>query len=161
VSLIDSSAFNVTTVISAPLQNQTDIHPFVIDNLLCNRVINIITDETGTVVLVGKPSGSMSVSSYARGVVYNNESIPMFTEGQAFPEIRKPRKMLRKGKWFTKGKPVYSGLTSSHVINVKDHGAKGDGSTDDLAVLQKILIHNAGTGKIGPFLFIQYCMRRS
>jgi len=56
--------------------------------------------------------------------------------------IKKPRKMLREGKWFTEGKPVYLGLEKSHVVNVKDHGA---------AALQTILMHNAGTGR---YLFI-------
>ena len=61
--------------------------------------------------------------------------------------IKKPRKMLREGKWFAEGKPVYLGLEKSHVVNVKDHGAKRDGSTDDdWAALQTILMHNAGTG---------------
>jgi hypothetical protein len=149
ISLIDSSATDVVTLISAPIQNQSDIRPVVIDNLSTNRVVNIITDETGAVVLAGRFFGYMSIPSYARGVVYNDQSTPVFTKGQAFRPIDKPRDMLNGGKWFTKGKPVYPHLARSQVVNVKDHGARGDGSTDDLAALQKVLISNAGSGKMG------------
>src|SRR5882762_602036 len=139
----------VTTLVSAPIQNRTsDIRSVVIDNLSTYGVVNIIADETGAVVLAGESFGPMSVPSYTRGVIYYNQTTPIFTEGQPFHPISKPREMLSGGKWFTKDKPVYSDFRTSQIINVKDHGAKGDGSTDDLAVLQKIFTSNAGRGKM-------------
>ncbi|KAF7967644.1 hypothetical protein HWV62_33633 [Athelia sp. TMB] len=156
ISLIDSTATGVGTVIVAPNQYTSYIVPVVIDNLVTTNVVNIIEDTSGNVVLAGKTSGSMTVPSYVRGVVYHDQSSQVYTAGQKFNAIDKQSSMLSGGKWYTKQKPVYPTLTSSNVVNVKSQGAKGDGKSDDTAVLQSVLTKNAGTGNIVYFPYGVY-----
>ncbi|KZP11263.1 glycoside hydrolase family 55 protein [Athelia psychrophila] len=160
LSLIDSTASGVGTVIVAPMQSTSDIRAVVIDNLSTENVINIITtntsDSSASVILAGTKSGSKSVSSYVRGVIYTNQSTPVFTDGQAFNALQKPSSMLTQGRWYGQSKPVFSSLDVSDVVNVKGFGALGDGATDDLAIIQAVVNQTAGTGKMVYFPYGVY-----
>lgn len=145
------------TVLVAPMQSTSDIRAVVIDNLSTENVINIITTNTstssGSIVLAGGGSGSKSVSGYVRGVLYTNQSTPVFTDGQAFNALQKPSSMLAQGRWYGQSKPVFAGMDAADIVNVKGFGALGDGTTDDLAIIQAVVNQTAGTGKMGTLCF--------
>lgn len=136
----------------APAQSTSDIRPVVIDNLSTAKVTNILVTSTPaktTILLAGNDAGSLSVTGYARGTVYNQTAL--FTGGQNFNGLFKPSSMLTGAAkhWYTKPKPVYPTLLAANVVNVKYHGVVGDGVTDDLAAIQAVINQYVGTGKMG------------
>jgi polygalacturonase len=44
-----------------------------------------------------------------------------------------------RSQYFSKTRPQYYDLTTDSIISVKDHGAKGDGKTDDTAAVAAVL----------------------
>lgn len=59
--------------------------------------------------------------------------------------LPRPIEMLdRQGEWFYKPRPEYLTHPASHFLNVKEHGARGDGRVDDTSALQSILNRFAG-----------------
>ncbi|KAF7970055.1 hypothetical protein HWV62_25296 [Athelia sp. TMB] len=159
ISLIDSTATNVGTLIMAPAQSTSDIRPVVIDNLSTAKVTNILVTSTPaktTILLAGNAAGSLSVTGYARGTVYNQTAV--FTGGQNFNGLFKPSSMLTGAAkhWYTKPKPVYPTLLAANVVNIKYHGVVGDGVTDDLAAIQAVINQYAGTGKMVYFPYGVY-----
>lgn len=150
------------TLIVAPAQSTSDIRAVVIDNLSTSKVANIlvtITPAATTVVLPGNAAGSLSVPSYVRGTVYNQTA--NFTGGQTFTALTKPSSMRASGTklWYMKAKPSFSSLAATSVVNVKYHGAVGDGVTDDLAAIQAVINTCAGTGKMGALVFLAFTVR--
>ncbi|KNG86511.1 exo-beta-1,3-glucanase Exg0 [Aspergillus nomiae NRRL 13137] len=95
---------------------------------------------TGSVI-PPKPSQTVQGSSSAvHGTnVCSVKTVTKTRLQTALPTHAKPDSLLAGGKVYERSKPLYTSYAASSFISVKSAGAKGDGSTDDTAAIQKIL----------------------
>ncbi|KAJ6263642.1 Glucan 1,3-beta-glucosidase [Drechslerella dactyloides] len=116
-----------------------------LENVLFTAVGQGIIDTAGKVYL---PGGTTSIHSWIMGPSYadqmSNERTFEFGLSQ---EISRPDNLVTDDNpfgfslkpFFERPKPQYEDVPWSKFISVKSVGAKGDGKTDDTAVLQEVL----------------------
>ncbi|TPX21790.1 hypothetical protein DIZ76_015753 [Coccidioides immitis] len=66
-----------------------------------------------------------------------------------------------KPNYFTRRRPKYLDIGQSQILNVKAFGAKGDGQTDDTAILNSILSRAANMSSIVYFPFGVYVVKNT
>ncbi|KAJ6607434.1 exo-beta-1,3-glucanase [Mycena sp. CBHHK59/15] len=133
----------------------------VLNNIQLTNVPTAIGLFSGDVLLAG---GTMTITSWGQGNIYiGSNGTGTYTQGYiAAPN--KPVVLLDSaGNIFSKTHPQYAHYAVDQFASVRDHGAKGDGVTDDTATLQgifaafsgcKIIFFDAGTYVITSTLTI-------
>lgn len=141
----------VITAYSTTKNVPTTGNTFMIDNSRFSGAA--VVDISGKTILAGG-----NITSWAQGHGYTTGSTSGAPEsGDSAPCISapaasatnlqstlsaapKPLPLLSSnGKVFERSKPQYESVPVDSFINVKSHGAKGDGRTDDTAAIQNIL----------------------
>jgi glucan 1,3-beta-glucosidase len=110
----------------------------VLNNIKLNNVPVVVGVVGGEVVLSG--GAQATIKSWGQGNIYpgTNET-GRFIQGD-IAAAHKPSMLLDSaGRVFGKMHPQYADYSVSQFISVKDHGAKGDGGTDDTKIIQSIL----------------------
>ncbi|KAJ5682661.1 hypothetical protein N7462_005826 [Penicillium macrosclerotiorum] len=94
---------------------------------------------TSSATVSQSTSGSSSSSGSGTCKGSANEAVSSARTQSTLKASSMPSDLLTDGAVFERSKPLYESLAASSFISVKSAGAKGDGSTDDTAAIQKVL----------------------
>lgn len=150
LTVLDSSAQSVGRVIATGESNNGQ-GSIIIDNLNATSVGPIVQNYGNNRIILPGTESTVTVDTWAQGNVYLGLDDGRYMQ-RTLSTPFKPQVMLDQGgRFFTRSRPVYQDANVSDIVNVKDRGAKGDGHSDDTAVLNSILLENAKAGKITYF----------
>ncbi|KAG5350518.1 hypothetical protein C0989_010720, partial [Termitomyces sp. Mn162] len=143
MAIIDSVVTNTPIFVrnSQPSDNNL-AGSLVINNARLNNVQTAVGVVGGATVLAG---GTKTIKSWGQGNVFKGTSSgAKFVQGD-IGNPSKPSSLLDgSGKIFGRMHPQYASYAVSEFVSVRDHGAKGDGRTDDTAALKAIFSKYAG-----------------
>ncbi|KAK0442864.1 exo-beta-1,3-glucanase [Armillaria borealis] len=112
----------------------------VLQNIQLTNVPVAVGTGDGAIVLPGTRLGIKTIRSWGQGNVYTGSNPDgRFTQGQ-FDVAAMPASLLDgEGKVIGRVHPQYEDIPVTDFVSVKDHGAKGDGRTDDTRAIQSVL----------------------
>jgi glucan 1,3-beta-glucosidase len=146
-TLIDSAITNVqvgTLTAYDTSSLPTTAGSLILDNVQPNNVSNAVQGPEGTVI-VGT-SESMTIAAWGEGHEYTPNG-PNQLQGSITPFPR-PAALLNGSSYYEKSKPRYRGILVLQFVSLRSSGAKGDGITDDAAVINSVLSSAAAAGRL-------------
>ncbi|KAM6526030.1 hypothetical protein FSOLCH5_002161 [Fusarium solani] len=158
-SLIANTQNGIVTSLHA--ENSTSL---LVQNVGFFNVKTAITDSFKDRVLLDG-GNEVHVDSWGFGRITNADGVGKFVNGDSIPVMNRTADLLgsaydkMKPNLFTRRRPKYYDVPSNKIMNVRALGAKGDGKTDDTAVLNSILTGAANTSSIVYFPFGVYVIK--
>ncbi|PNH38084.1 hypothetical protein VD0004_g8723 [Verticillium dahliae] len=153
ITLLDSEFRQVETAISTARASNTtrssSAGTLVIYNVLFESVAEILTGPQGIIIPGTNGAQTVTNAGFAMGHVYDPFGPKVFT-GNAPAYFPAPPAVLLdgEGKYYERSKPHYEEYPVAAFVSARTFGAKGDGSTDDTAALNKLFAHTAASGLI-------------
>ncbi|KAG6874267.1 hypothetical protein C0995_001492 [Termitomyces sp. Mi166 len=144
VSIVDAIIRDTPIAVrSAAASSAAPAGSLILDNMRLHNVTIAVADSNGTKILQGGPS--IIIKSWGQSNVYSgSNSSGTLVQG---PIIGTPKPSVlldNAGRIFGKTHPQYTDYSVQQFVSAKDHGARGDGQTDDTAALQSLLYKSAG-----------------
>ena len=166
--ILQDSKISATTGVKTAFKPSTFTNgTLIIDNVDFSGSKAAVADTTGNAVL----AGGSKVASWAQGHGYSTggDLTTKRAAGLAQIQLRgnlhaptKPQALLdASGKFVERSRPQYENVPASSFVSIRDQGAKGDGTTDDTAAVQKALLSVCPTGNIVYFDHGAYLIKKT
>ncbi|OIW28355.1 pectin lyase-like protein, partial [Coniochaeta ligniaria NRRL 30616] len=158
--LLDSTMSQLTLGISTTLlaENSTSL---LLQNFAMSNVVVAVQDSArGTAMLAG--GASVSISSWGFGNIVTGESgTSSFQNGNGIPAANRSSRLTAASggsatSFFARSAPTYKDVAVGGFMNIKSYGAKGDGTTDDTAIINQVLAVAANASQIVFFPYGMY-----
>ncbi|GAP92470.1 putative glycoside hydrolase family 55 protein [Rosellinia necatrix] len=144
-STFSNTKVAVKTAYTASTKPDT-ANSIILENIKLTNVPTAVQGPSGT-LLAG---GSTTIAGWGQGHQYGSVSGREFS-GSITPNSR-PQSLLGNNGFYSRSKPQYENLAATDFVSARSSGARGDGTTDDTAALQKAI--NSATG--GKVLFLDH-----
>ncbi|KAJ7771686.1 exo-beta-1,3-glucanase [Mycena metata] len=140
-AIIDTTATDTPIFLrTATASNGTLVGSLVLNNIKLHNVSTAVgvNDANGTVVLPG--GDHVTIDSWVQGNVYaGSDPKGTFTQGNVAPPPKPASLLNAAGHIFGKMHPQYVDHHVNDFVSVRDHGATGDGKTDDTSAINDVL----------------------
>lgn len=158
--LVDSLIANTVNGITTSLlqENSTSL---LLQNVGFFNVKTAVQDVVSKKVLIAGGDQRI-VDSWGFGQISDQSGKGSFSNGNNIPVMNRSQELVMTGfdkmkpNLFTRRRPKYHDVPVNQIMDVKALGAKGDGKSDDTAVLNAILDGAANTSSIVYFPYGVY-----
>ena len=137
--IIDAVVNDTPIFVQTSAFNRTLAGSIVLNNAKLTNVAVAVGSITGDVMLEGSPGTTQTVESWGQGNVYKNVMpIGLYVQGDIYAAPKPSVLLDDQGRIFGKMHPQYADYAVSQFVSVRDHGAKGDGKTDDTNAIKAV-----------------------
>ncbi|KFZ19602.1 hypothetical protein V502_03566 [Pseudogymnoascus sp. VKM F-4520 (FW-2644)] len=160
--LITDSTFSALAVgISTSLLTGAPTN-VVVQNTVFTGCTIAIQDVQVPQTLVAGGTSSVKLASWGMGnLVQGTSSTASFQSGKTIAAPSRAASLVDSStnNFFTRSAPTYEDIAASSMVNIKSQGAKGDGVTDDSAIINQVLAAAAKSNSIVFFPFGIYLVK--
>jgi glucan 1,3-beta-glucosidase len=145
VTILDSNFANTEVAIltaRTPSSSPATGGSLILDNVSLTNVAIAVQGPCG-IILAG---GTTKITGWGQGNQYTPNGPTVF-RGPTTPFAR-PASLTIDGEFYARSKPQYNTLPLSSFVSTRAAGAKGDGKTDDTAILNNVLQTAAANGQV-------------